>query len=106
MGKASFCTNPLHINRIRGWYQRPSITYLNHLPMQNAFSNLQLDILCIFETLPLESKVKLMYYQNRTRGDDTLLKKKNKKCFRNAVNVIMEVGDKNVNFKLRIIVIN
>ena len=45
MGKASFCTNPLHINRIRGWYQRPSITYLNHLPMQNAFSNLQLDII-------------------------------------------------------------
>jgi TATA-box binding protein (TBP) (component of TFIID and TFIIIB) len=65
-----------------------------------ATSNVQLDILCIFETLPLESKVKLMYYQNRTRGDDTLLKKKNKKCFRNAVNVIMEVGDKNVNFKL------
>ena len=71
-----------------------------------ATSNLQFDIVHVFETLPLEGRegdvyVKLLYYQNQTRGDDSLLKKKNKKCFRNAVNVILQVEEnKNVNFKL------
>jgi len=71
-----------------------------------ATSNLQFDIIHVFEKLPLEGRagnvfIKLLYYQNQTRGDDSLLKKKNKKCFRNAVNVIMQVEEnKNVNFKL------
>lgn len=71
-----------------------------------ATSNLQFDIVRVFERLPLDGRVghvqiKLLYYQNQTRGDDTLLKKKNKKCFRNAVNVIIQVDEnKNVNFKL------
>ena len=71
-----------------------------------ATSNLQFDIIHVFEKLPLEGRtgdvfIKLLYYQNQTRGDDSLLKKKNKKCFRNAVNVIMQVEqNKNVNFKL------
>lgn len=71
-----------------------------------ATSNLQFDIVHVFEELPLDGRVgdvqiQLLYYQNRTRGDDSLLKKKNKKCFRNAVNVIIRVEEnKNVNFKL------
>ena len=66
-----------------------------------ATSNLKFDIVHIFETFPLGDRVRLLYYQNQTRGDDSLLKKKNKKCFRNAVNVILQVDThKTVNFKL------
>ena len=71
-----------------------------------ATSNLQFDILNIFSRFPLGVKegdveVKLLYYQNQTRGDESFMKKKAKKCFRNAVNVIMQVEkDKYINFKL------
>jgi len=66
-----------------------------------ATSNLQFDIVRIFETLPLGERIRLLYYQNQTRGDNSFLKKKNSKCFRNAVNVILQVEpNKTVNFKL------
>lgn len=86
---------------------------MNDIPVSTktiiATSNAQFDIVKIFQTLPIEDiqregdciSVRLMYYQNQMRGDVSVLKKKNKKCFRNAVNVIMEVEPKKlINFKL------
>lgn len=73
-----------------------------------ATSNLQFDTIKIFEKLEFSNsgdtsdiEIKVLYYQNQVRGDGSLLKKKPKKCFRNAVNVIMRIGSsKFINFKL------
>lgn len=90
--------------RLRTWRMLKK-TNMDSIPVSTktiiATSNLQLDIVQIFEHLPVDDRILLLYYQNQTRGDDSLLKKKNKKCFRNAVNVILQVeANKNVNFKL------
>jgi len=72
-----------------------------------ASSNIQLDIFNIFQTMPVALcspegvQLKVLYYQNQIRGDESLIKKKGKKSFRNAINVILQVDEyKHINFKL------
>lgn len=71
-----------------------------------ATSNAQFDIVKVFTQVPLDAEennisLRLLYYQNQLRGDTSVIRKKKKKCFRNAVNVILQVGEeKLINFKL------
>lgn len=71
-----------------------------------ATSNVRIDIIQVFQKLPVPcddetAELKLLYYQNQTRGDESQMKKKTKKCFRNAVNVVVCLKpNKMINFKL------
>lgn len=72
-------------------------------------SNLTIDIQKVYMDFPLEEdgplgpiQVRTIYYGNDKRGDLSFEKKKTKKSFRNAVNVVVGLDNntKRINFKL------
>lgn len=75
-----------------------------------ATANVEMDTETIFKTIPIQEqwlngekmRIDVMYYKHEIRTTDETRRQEGKKqkSFRNALNVIMYVGDKKVNFKV------
>lgn len=72
-----------------------------------ASVGLEFNIQEIFEKVPINKtldayscKIITCYYQNRYRGENIFSKKKKNQSFRNAVNVIFQIENKTLNFKV------
>jgi len=65
-------------------------------------SNTTLEIESIYESMPIDDTILTIYYQNQYRGSDHKKRKKKTpvKYFRNALNIVIRITDKIINFKV------
>jgi TATA-box binding protein (TBP) (component of TFIID and TFIIIB) len=65
-------------------------------------SNTTLDIESIYRSMPIDERILTIYYQNQYRGCDHKKRKKKTpvKYFRNALNIVIRITDKIINFKV------